>query len=227
MLSAPIDTLRSFHRLFVQIACLVVVATIAVAQTGCLGVANLMHAVGMDMIPAEYEGLEDVTLAIVTITDSSQYSNDIAARDLSRRVGGVLTKEVKKVKLVREDLIEQWRDTNGWEAIDFQDIGKGVDAEKVLAIELSGLQLRDGATLYRGRANVTLRVIDVASGNTVYTRTIDDYTFPTSTGQHTSETTESRFRKLYLSMLATEIGRSFHPYDMHDRVAIDSEIASH
>ncbi len=32
--------------------------------------------------------------------------------------------------------------------------------------------------------------------------------------------TETRFRKLYLSMLAKEIGRSFHAYDMTDRYAI-------
>jgi len=199
---------------------------LAVVQTGCLGIAaNLMHAVGMDMIPAEYEGLQESTIAIITVTDSSQYANDVASRELSRRVGEVLTKEVKKVQLVREDLVEQWRDTHGWDTLDYVALGEGVEAQKIVAIELFDRRLRDGATLYRGRADVRIKVIDTATGNVVYTKSLDEYTFPTSTGQHTSETTESRFRKLYLSMLANEIGRSFHPYDLNERVALDSTIA--
>lgn len=199
----------------------------AVLQTGCLGIAsNLMHAVGMDLIPAEYEGLNESTVAIVTITDSSQYTNDVAARELSTRVGQVLTSKGKEVQLVRDDLIAQWRDNNGWDSIDYGEIGAGVKAQRVLAIELFNLRLRDGQTLYRGRADVTIKVIDVETGNVAYTKTLDEYTFPVTTGQHTSETTEAKFRKLYLSMLANEIGRSFHPYDMNERIALDSKIAS-
>lgn len=215
------------NRLFSRFACVASASALVAAQTGCLGIAsNLMHAVGMDLIPAEYEDLNQSTIAIVTVTDSSQYSNDVASRELSRRVGEVLTKKGKDVQLVRDDLIDQWRDTNGWDSIDYAAIGAGVQAEKVLAIELFDLRLRDGATLYRGRADVTIKVIDVKTGNVAYTKSLDEYTFPTSTGQHTSETSENRFRKLYLSMLANEIGRSFHPYDINERVAIDTAIAS-
>ena len=68
--------------------------------------------------------------------------------------------------------------------------------------------------------------IDVATGEAVFTKSLEEYRYPTMAGQHTSETTESRFRKLYLQTLAEEIGRSFHPYDMSDRFAADSRIAS-
>ncbi|TWU49672.1 hypothetical protein [Rubripirellula reticaptiva] len=215
------------RRRFFQAAALASVGAVSLVQTGCLGLAsNLMHAVGMDMIPAEYEGFEGSTVAIITLTDSSQYSNDVAARDLSRRVGEVFMKKVKKCQLVREDLVEQWRDEHGMDSVDYQAIGKGVEAEKVLVIDMHDLRLRDGATLYRGRADVSLRVFDVETGNLVYSKSMDEYMYPTSTGQHTSETTETRFRKLYLSMLANEIGRSFHPYDLNERIAIDSKIAS-
>jgi hypothetical protein len=188
--------------------------------------SNLMHAAGMDMIPPECTCLEESTLAIITVTDSSQYRDDITARVLSRRVGEVLTQKVDELTLVREDKIEQWRDINGWNAIDFASMGKSVKAEKVLGIEVTNMRLRDGATLYRGRADVVIKVIDVETGNTEYAKSLDEYTFPTVAGQYTSETTEARFRKLYLSMLANEIGRSFHPYDMTDRIALDSAIAS-
>ncbi|TWU59033.1 hypothetical protein Poly51_18180 [Rubripirellula tenax] len=218
---------RTRRRHFLQTAMLVSAGSLAMLQSGCLGLAsNLMHAVGMDMIPAEYEGFEGASVAVITMTDSSQYSNDVAARELSRRVGEVLVNRVKKAKLVRGDLVEQWRDQNGGDSVDYAAIGKGVNAERVLAIDLRDLRLRDGATLYRGRADVSMQVIDVETGNIVYSKSLDEYMYPTSTGQHTSETTETRFRKLYLSMLADEIGRSFHPYDMNERIAIDSRIAS-
>ena len=208
--------------------CLSLIAGTALIPTGCLGIAsNLMHAVGADMIPAEFEGLEDMTVAVVTASDSSQFANPLAAQELSRKVGEILINKIDDITLVRADKIEHWRDINGWDALDFRDIGEGVAADKVIGIELASLRLRDGATLYRGRADVTVSVTDVATGKVEYTKSFDEFTYPTIAGQYTSETTETKFRKLYLSMLAKEIGRVFHPYDMTDRIAADSKIASH
>ena len=210
----------------VWIACGAILSGAFLMQAGCTPLATMMHAVGVDMIPAEYEGLEDSTVAVITLTDSSQYSNDVTSRELSRFVGEILTKKVKKIQLVREDKVEQWRDVNGWDSLDFDTIGQGVGAQKVIGIELANLRLRDGATLYRGRADVVINVIDAETGNIDYTRTLDEFTYPHVAGQYTSETTESKFRKLYLKMLAEEIGRSFHRYDLTDRIAADSRIAS-
>jgi hypothetical protein len=202
-------------------------ALVVVCQTGCLGLASqMMHVAGLNLSPAECDGLDDSTVAVVTITDSTQYTNDSAARDLSRRVGSVLTTEGDDITLIREDLVQQYRDVHGYESDNFSAIGKEVGADKVLVIEMTDLSLRDGATLFQGSADVHLQVVDVKTGNTIYQDHIDQYTFPKSTGQHTSETTEKRFRKLYLTMLASEIGRRFHPFDPTETVAQDVLIAS-
>jgi hypothetical protein len=202
-------------------------AAMALCQSGCLGLASqVMRVAGMNLIPAEYEGLNKSTVAVVTLTDSSQYTNDSAARDLSRRVGAELTTEGKEITLVREDLVQQYRDVHGYESNDFVSLGKEVKADKVLVIEMTDLSLRDGSTLFQGRADIHLQVVDVASGTSVYTQTIDQYTFPKSTGQHTSETTEKRFTKLYLKMLSKEIGRKFRDWDPTETVAQDVLIAS-
>ena len=199
----------------------------ALLQSGCLGLAsNLMHAVGMDMIPPEYVGLEDKAVAVITISDSSSYARDQKSEELNAYLGKILNQHIKDIKLVRNDKISHWRDTNGWDSLDFAEIGAGVEADKVLGIELTNFTLRDGPTLYCGCADVTITVIDVATGEVEYSKSLDEYTYPTMAGQHTSETTESRFRKLYLNTLAEEIGRSFHPYDLSDRIAADSRIAS-
>ncbi len=197
-----------------------------VSQAGCMLAANLMHVVGADKIPAEYDGLEGSRVAIVTVTEMGQYSADPSAKYLSAKVGEILTREIKGVSLVREDKIFEWMDQNNADATDFLAIGTGVEAEKVLGIELVNLQLRDGATLYRGRSDVSLRMIDVASGQVVFSKELEDFTFPTTTGQYTSETTERKFRNLYLRELAEQIGRSFYPYDFSVTVARDGKLAS-
>jgi hypothetical protein len=200
-------------------------ATVLITQSGCLGLAaNLMNVVKGHSVPAEFEGLEDKRVAIVTLTDSSQYSDDASARILSRRVAEILSAKVKNIELVREDEVQQWRDRNGWDAIEFIDIGKGVKADKVIAIEMTNLRLRDGATLYRGRAAVTTTVYDVKSGKSEFRKHLDEFTYPETAGQYTSETTETRFRTLYLSVLAARISRWFHSYDYSDTVAMDATI---
>jgi hypothetical protein len=196
-------------------------------QTGCVGLmANLVHAVGADKIPANYDGLKKSRVAIVTISDNSQYSDDLAARQLSRSVGEILLKEVDKLTLVREDEIEQWRDTNGRDNIDLLSIGQGVKADKVIGIELTNMRLREGKTLYQGRSDVSVSVIEVSHGGVVHTKQWEDFTYPVSSGQYTSETTEMKFQKLYLSILAKQIAREFYPYDMSETVALDAAIAS-
>ena len=211
-----------------MILTLAIVGFLTLTQIGCVipFAANLLHALGSDDIPAEFTGLEESTLAVVTVTDGSQYNDDASARQLSRMVSDLLRSQIKDLKLVREDQIAQWRDTNGWDSIDFVSIGRGVKADKVLAIELTNLRLQEGATLYRGRSDVTIKVIDTASSDVLYRKTFDEYTYPVSAGQYTSETTESRFRKLYFKMLSKQISRSFHPWDMTEDFASDSIIAS-
>ena len=224
--SAPrLKSPHSWTKTWVGAACMGLLAGVALLPTGCGIMSNLMHAAGADMEPAKYEGLEDSTVAIVTVTDSSQYSDDIVARELSSRLGQILTQKVDDVKLVRDDKIQQWRDVKGWDAIDFQAIGEGVKADKVVGLEVSGIKLRDGATLYRGSCDVVVKVIDVETGTVDFVEQLDEFIYPTMAGQSTTETSESRFRKLYLDMLAQEIGRSFHPYDRIDRIALDSFIA--
>lgn len=200
---------------------------LVMTQTGCLGVlSNLMHAVGANRIPPEYDGLAKSKVAVVTMTDQSQYSDDIAARLLTRKVSDILSMEVKEMTLVHDEAIQQWRDTNGWEKIDYLEMGKDTKADKLIAIEMTDMRLRDGATLYRGRAAIMVTVYDIKAEKVVFRKEIDEFTYPAQAGQYTSETTETRFRKLFLTMLAKQICRTFHPYDFADTVALDSVLAS-
>ncbi len=209
------------------LATVVFASSLVLTQSGCLGVlSNLMHAVGADRIPPEYDGLQKSKVAIVTMTDQSQYSDDVAARLLTRKVSDILSMEVKEISLVHDEDIQKWRDTHGWEKIDYLEMGKDTQADKLVAIEMTDLRLRDGATLYRGRAAITITVYDILAEKVVFRKEIDEFTYPSQAGQYTSETTETKFRKLYLSMLAKQIGRVFHAYDFAETVAMDAALAS-
>lgn len=209
------------------LALVLLTSGVLLTQPGCLGLlSNLMHAVGADRVPPEYDGLAKSKVAIVTMTDQSQYSDDVAARLLTRKVSDVLSMEVKEMTLVHDEAIQKWRDTHGWETVDYLEMGKDVKADKLLAIEMTDMRLRDGATLYRGRAAIVITVYDMATEKVVFRKEIDEYTYPVQAGQYTSETTETKFRKLFLTMLAKQISRTFHSYDFADTVALDASLAS-
>ena len=204
-----------------------VAGVLSLTQAGCIQfAANMVNAIRGDAVPAEYEGLKDQRVAVYTITDTGKYTEDVAARLLTRKVSEVLLDKVKDVRLVRETEIGQWRDTQGYNEIDAVNLGRGVKADKVLSIELMRLRLLDGQTMYRGHADVTLSVYDVESGSLEFRRSLEDYTYPAMAGLPVTESSEERFRRLYLDMLAERVARHFFPYDFRDSVAADAKIAS-
>ncbi len=225
-IASPCPTVR-LARLVPAVVGVILVALVLATQSGCLGlVANLAHAVGADKVPAEYKGLSEQKVAIVTFSDASPFGEDRSARSLSDSITEILDREVKEIEIVRSEEIDDWRDRNGWDQADFLAIGKGVDATKVLAIELSGLRLREGPNLYRGHADVSLEVIDVATGAREYRKSLDDFTFPRNAAQDSGNMTESKFRRIYLGILARQVARLFHPYDLNEDFALDGKFAS-
>ncbi|MCC9599686.1 hypothetical protein LOC67_03860 [Stieleria sp. JC731] len=215
---------RVFMTAFAKTVALLIAAT-ASLQTGCAPlIANIMHVTGADQTPAAFEGLEDSRVAIVTITENSRFGDDISAALLSHSVAKILGAEVDDIALVREDKIADWRDVHGWDEMDFGEIGRGVNADKVLAIEVLELSLQEGPTLFRGHADIHISVVDTKTGEELFSSDLEDFTYPNiAGGVSTSETTEARFRKLFVgNILAKRIARLFHPFDARDDFALDS-----
>ncbi|WP_143544120.1 hypothetical protein [Rhodopirellula sp. MGV] len=200
-------------------------AALAALQTGCAPlIANFMHVTGADRTPPAYEGLEKSKVAVITLTENSQFGDDVSATLLSHSVSKILASEVKNIELIRDDKISEWRDVHGWDQMDFAEIGRGVNADKVLAIEVLKLSLQEGATLFRGQADIHVSVIDAKTGDELFSSELEDFTYPNiAGGVSTSETTESRFRKLFVgNILAKRIARLFHSFDARDDFALDS-----
>jgi hypothetical protein len=193
-----------------------IVALSLVLTTGCnLLLTQLGYWSGGNLISAEYAGLEKQRVAIVCVSDNASYGVGTESEMLARSVGSILNERVKEIDVVRQDEIADWIDKNDWSEVDYREVGKGVKADRIIAIDLAGFRLYEGQSLYRGRASVTITVYDMADGGKeVFRRPLPEIRFPANGVYHSSETSETAFRRAFIKVIAEQVARYFHEYDM-------------
>ena len=102
--------------------------------------------------------------------------------------------------MIPPDDVADWIDSNDWNQMDYREIGRGVNADMVLGIDVGDLRLHEGQTLYQGRVTLTITVYDMQDdGKVAFRRTMPDFTFPQNGPRHATEMTEARFRAVYRS----------------------------
>jgi hypothetical protein len=194
--------------------------------SGCIGTgATLGYWIHGVKAKAEFNGLKDQRVAIVCISDSSLYGLDTASETLARYLQATLSKEVKGIDIIRQEEVLDWIDNNDWNQIDFTEIGRGVNAQKVLAVELSSYRLNNGRTLYQGHADVTVSIYDMTdSGEVVFRRTIPSFEFPQHGGAPVTDTTRARFEQHFIYMLSQKIANFFYDYELPNDFAQDAAL---
>lgn len=209
-------------------ATLLVLLVTLTSASGCIGLASqLLYVIKGDKIDAEFDGLAGKRVAVVCVANSSNYDPGSASSKLAQMVEMLLKKEVPRIKMIRQDRVVDWIDNNDWDQMDYRDIGRGLNAEMVVGIDLDGYRLHEDATMFRGKANVTVTVFDVKQNETVFKRHMPNFAFPASGGQHISETTEAKFQGLFLVKLSEDIAKSFHAYEFKTEFARDASMLSH
>lgn len=189
---------------------------------GCVGlVANFLNVVGVGLMPAAFPGLEEQKVAVVCVSNSELFGPTSTSADLGDRLSRLLAANVKKIELIPNQRIEQWIDENGWDMIDFVAIGRGVDANLVVAVDIDALSLHDGATMFKGRADVHVVVYDMQTGQEVFSKSPPQIEFPTTAGVPATSTSEKEFRRMFLDALAGRIARNFYAFDINEDVAVD------
>lgn len=183
-----------------------------VPLTGCNAVALVMYTLKGNAVPPEFEELKDKRVAVVCRpTTSLQYTNAGVDKQLARELGTLLKLNVKKLELVNPDKVDKWTDENSWE--EYVEVGRAVDAEMLVAIELEAFSLYQSQTIYQGKANVIVRVYDMKDdGKLVYEKTLPQTIYPVVGGVPTDKP-ESQFRREFLARLGGEIGRHFYSHD--------------
>ena len=132
----------------------------AVFAGGCANVLfTAMYLVNGTNVDPEFAGLKKKHVVIVCRPlVNLQYEDSRVAKDLAVALGRLL-RDNAKVKVVEQRKVERWTDENTWEQ--FADVGKAFDADLVLGIDLEYFHLYQGQTLYQGKANLSLQVVDL------------------------------------------------------------------
>jgi len=166
-------------------------------------------------VPAEFDGLRGKHVAVVCrpIVEL-EFTDAGSARELASLIGTQIGQKVRKARIIGQQEVARWLDENTW--VDYPTLGKSLDADYVVGIDLERFRLHEGSTLYRGRASATVRVYDVDKGTVAFERRFDDYAFPADSAIPAADRSESQFRALFLQMLSQQIARSFHAYESRD-----------
>jgi hypothetical protein len=193
-----------------------------VAAAGCqASLATAMWLIKGPNIPAEYDQMEEQKVAVVCrAVDFSNFQYANVPKELSRQVSALLGTNVSKIEIIDQRKVDEWMDNNMWE--DYVEVGRALEADMVLGLDLEQFSIFDSQTLYRGRANVTMKLYDCETGNSLVDKALPQAVYPPNTAKATSDLQESAFRREFLANLAEEIGRHFYPHDPRANFAADA-----
>lgn len=207
---------------------LISVCTLLVGTSGCIGTfANLVHVAQGNVNPPAFNGLKAKRVAVICVSPSESFGPAEASMLISRQVGKLIAANVKEVEVVQPREIERWIDENDWDYLDYKLVGRGVKADMVVAIDLSSFSLHEGKTLYKGRADVAVRVYDLnQGGEEVFVHQPSQIQYPENSGHHTTDMSEETFRRKFLAIVSGRIARQFYAYDMKEDFARDASVIS-
>ena len=200
-------------------------ALLVTSTPGCIGLAsNLMYAIrGGPKIKAEFAGLQKKRVAVVCVSSDGSGGPRSAPRRLERESAAILEQNVKQIELIHQDDVVDWRENHDWDQSDYREIGRGLNAEMVVAVDLASFRLHEGRTLYRGQADLVVTVYDMTDdGNVAFRKEIHEFTFPRDGPRPTTEISEGRFRRLFVHVLAQQVGKHFYDYHLEDDFATDA-----
>lgn len=211
-------------RLYVRnLAWLLLGAALLSNSVGCINfAANLIHAIKGNLKPAEYNAFKGKKIAIVCGTDNGLSSSPTSIL-LTRYVQALLEENVKDIKVVSQDEVDRWIEGNNWKESDYEEIGKGVGADQVLAINITDFSVRNGMTLYQGKCDISVTVYDVKNdGKVVYRKLIPEFVFPKIGGPTVTDTSEGKFTGLFLTVVSRKIATLFYAAEANEDFAIDA-----
>jgi hypothetical protein len=180
------------------------------------------------MIPAEFEGLAEHRVAVVCLSESSSsFGPRPVSEELCREVSRLLAENVRKIELIEPQKVQSWMDEHDWNQVDYREIGKGVGAEYLVAVDILSFSLHDGQTMYKGRAEVSIAVYNLTGdGDEVFRSAPPEIHFPVNGSQHTTDISEKEFRRRFINIVAQRVARHFYPYDFKDDFASDPTLVS-
>ena len=205
-------------------AILLFACVVMLSMSGCTMLATGLWIVNPNDRAALYDGLEKRRVAVIcrphTALALQHYGAD---RELAAAVSDNLREKVKEIECVDPDEILDWSDAHQLDSL--EEFGKAMDADFVIAIDLSDFKLYQGKSMFQGTASAEVRVFDVAEDRTVYKAEPLEVVYPPENGVPfdlaNQKNAERRFRRSFVRVLADQVSRNFYAYDSRDAVKID------
>ena len=162
----------------------------------------------------------------------SPYQTLFGIDDPSRTLSVALTKalsekldEKKKLEWVPIDTVETLFDETEFTNESFEKMGAKVGADYVFGVDIDSFNIHHSPQYLQGKAHVNVRLVEVSSGKIICSKSLPQYVYPPNTPVAVGDMLEERFQTLYTVKLADEIGCCFYPYDPHEKVALDNDVA--
>ena len=202
---------------------LILPVMLMVTSTGCINqMAGLLYVIKGHKVPPKFEGLEGKRVAVLCLSDASAYGPDTLTYTVAKHVGIKIAAGVKDVRVVGPGLIESWIDENGWEESKVVPLGEGVKADMVIVIEVGSYSIHEGATMFKGKADLTVTVYDIEKdGQISFADGPDLFAFPEN-GRPAVQTSDRQFESFYLARLTEHISKLFVAYDKMESFADDA-----
>jgi hypothetical protein len=220
---------RSHSRTCCFLLVLAAASGVVASQGGCRNaLATVVYFIkGTDVDP-DFAGLKDKTVAVVCRpAQSLQFGSSSVATEVAAEVGKHLKEHLRgKIKVIPSRDVDNWIDENSHGEDDFADIGAALQADMVLGIELEAFELNQGQTLWQGRSQVRLKVLDMSiedeRDRVVFEKIMPQVVYPPNAGIPVHERSEDAFRREYVNALSDTIGRYFYPHDPSQTFAQDA-----
>jgi hypothetical protein len=184
---------------------------------GCNAVAGMWWVVkDGKTAPAEYKGLNGKKVAVVVRGPSTgmfRQQQNIPFK-MAKGINMLLMQNLsKKTTLIPAEKVDTITDKE--ELTDFVEIGKQLDAEQVVAVDLEEYNTKLSSTIYSGTATITITVFDMKKdGEEIYTKTLRNIEFPpTSGGQPAGTMKSQQFVDLFIRHLCEHVSRNFYDFD--------------
>ena len=214
---------RSLRYGYLAVAALTVLAVFSAGgcQSLAITAAYLWHGTDQE---AEFPGLKEKKVAVVCRPlVALQYRNAGAARELAQQVGVLLKAGIPKVKIIDQQKVAAWADENSWD--EYTEVGKAMKADMVIGIDLTAFNVFEGQTLYRGKANLAVKVYDLSKekgSQLVFHKTLPQSIYPPNIAIPVSDKQEADFRTDFIGVLAEQVGRYFYAHDGNADIAQDA-----
>ncbi len=194
------------------------------AFSGCIGTAaQMLYILKGNKAKAAYSGLKNKRVAVVCISDASSYGPDALTQTLAKSLSAQLKMNVKKVTIIPYAEIENWKDQNGWAEVDPVQLGKDLEAQMVVALEMTGYSIREGQTMYKGRSTITTTVYDIdEDGEINFVHGPEYFEFPKSHARPAIGTSEAQFESAYLARIVAYTSRLFYDYEKTETFGEDA-----